>query len=180
MDETTSDGAGSRLAELRASAKGWHGVQLAVLGFIGLCGVLQDTSADAPRWLQLLAGTLVLVALALACAATALVAAAAWPVYAADAGRGAVDVDLHRTARRLRLGIALTFVAVVVLATAATSSWWPRPAGGAASVEVSTSRGSACGELRDGDPGTISLATAAGPVVVPVAQVQTLRPVRAC
>jgi hypothetical protein len=45
MDETmVGDG---RLAELRTSARGWHGVQLAVLGFIGLCAVLQG-QADSP------------------------------------------------------------------------------------------------------------------------------------
>ena len=37
---------GDRLTELRNSARGWHGVQLAVLGFIGLCGVLQSGAAD--------------------------------------------------------------------------------------------------------------------------------------
>lgn len=35
----------------RASAKGWHGVQMAALGFIGLCGVLQRDDGDDPRWL---------------------------------------------------------------------------------------------------------------------------------
>ena len=51
-----------RLAELRGSAKGWHGIQLAALGFIGLCGVIQTGDSTDPRSLQVLAGILVLVA----------------------------------------------------------------------------------------------------------------------
>jgi hypothetical protein len=179
---TASDPA-ARLADLRASAKGWHGVQLAVLGFIGLCGVLQNASPSDPHWLQVLAGVLVLAALVLACSATALVATAAWPVSEGPGDAAAqLPDDVHRTARRLRAGIGLTFVAVVVLAVAATSSWWPTSAGAGStpSVEVSTNQGSACGELRGGDPGTVTVATADGDVTVPLAQLVSLRPVSGC
>ena len=49
------DQAPSRIAELRGSARGWHGVQLAVLGFIGLCGVLREGAGSGePHWLQVL------------------------------------------------------------------------------------------------------------------------------
>jgi hypothetical protein len=120
----------SRLTELRSSARGWHGVQLAVLGFIGLCGVLQGTAGeDNPRWLQILAGWFVLLALVLSCVATALVASAAWPVYGStrvDQPDVGDEKEIRRTAYRLRAGIAITFVAVTVLAVAATSSWWQR------------------------------------------------------
>jgi hypothetical protein len=176
----------SRLVELRASAKGWHGVQLAVLGFIGLCGVLQGAAGqDGPHWLQVLAGALVLLALVLACTATALVATAAWPVHELEEGVAGVSVEgvLHHTARRLRLGITITFVAVVVLALGATSSWWPdqgSSGGGASLVEVSTSQGAACGSLRDGDPGTISVSSGGQVVVVAIGDVLRLRPVSAC
>ena len=77
--ETQTD---DRLTELRTSARGWHGVQLAVLGFIGLCGVLSGGSA-APQWLEWLSMWLALAALACACVATFLVGAAAWPLYRA-------------------------------------------------------------------------------------------------
>jgi hypothetical protein len=177
----------SRLVELRASAKGWHGVQLAVLGFIGLCGVLQGAAGhDGPHWLQVLAGLLVLLALALACTATALVATAAWPVHELeelDASEASVDQLLHHTARRLRLGIVITFLAVVVLAVGATSSWWPQQesAGGSASlVEVTTNQGAACGQLQDADPGTIAVQTAGGPVVIAAGDVVRLHPVASC
>jgi hypothetical protein len=177
----------SRLVELRASAKGWHGVQLAVLGFIGLCGVLQGAAGQkGPHWLQVLAGLLVLLALALACIATALVATAAWPVHELEDGVAAglsADDLLHRTAGRLRLGIMITFLAVVVLAVGATSSWWPEDtasSGGASLVEVTTNQGAACGTLQDGDPGTVTISSGGQRVVVPAASVVRLRPVAAC
>jgi hypothetical protein len=176
-----------RLVELRGSAKGWHGVQLAVLGFIGLCGVLQGAAGqDGPHWLQVLAGVLVVIALVLACGATALVATAAWPVHEIEEGlsTGAdAEQALHHTARRLRLGIMITFAAVVVLALGATTSWWPEQASsaaGAARVEVTTSQGSACGQLQDGDPGTIAVQSARGLVVVATSDVVRLRLVASC
>jgi hypothetical protein len=177
----------SRLVDLRASAKGWHGVQLAVLGFIGLCGVLQGTAGQhGPHWLQVLAGLLVLLALVLSCLATALVATAAWPVHDIEEGAAtsaAVDMLLHRTARRLRQGIALTFVAVVVLAVGATSAWWPDDESTASSseqVEVTTSQGTACGQLQEGDPGTVTVSDGGRRVVVAATDVVRLRPVSSC
>ena len=120
------DQSSSRIATLRASARGWHGVQLAVLGFIGLCGVLQrDAGAGNPHWLQLLAGLLVLGAFGLACVATVLVALAAWPVYAPRPHDADEDTEVTSTSRRLRTGITLTYVAVAILALATSSSWWP-------------------------------------------------------
>lgn len=177
----------SRLVELRASAKGWHGVQLAVLGFIGLCGVLQGAGEqNGPRWLQVLSGVLVLVALVLACSATALVATAAWPVHelADDVAAGAsIETMLHDTARRLRLGIVITFVAVVVLALAATASWWPEDTSsqaGGTDVEVTTGQGVVCGQLQEGDPGTVAVSSDGQVVVVASGDVVRLRPVAAC
>ena len=76
-----AEGPSSQLAELRVSARGWHGIQLAVIGFVGFCGVMQDGRPDNPTWLQTCAGILVLVALALACAGTFLVARVAWPLF---------------------------------------------------------------------------------------------------
>ena len=188
MDEPSGDASSaSRLVELRASAKGWHGVQLAVLGFIGLCGVLQGAAGqDGPRWLQVLAGVLVIVALVLACTATALVATAAWPVHEIEDGLSTGDgaeQALHDTARRLRLGIAITFTAVVFLALGATTSWWPEEgssSGGTAQVEVTTNQGSACGQLRDGDPGTIAVESSGQLVVVAAGDIVRLRAVDSC
>lgn len=149
----------SRIAELRTSARGWHGVQLAVLGFIGLCGVLQRGHEDLPRWLQVLAAVLVLIALAVACVATVLVALAAWPVYAKAPASGD-QVEVRRTVGRLRIGIALTFVAVALTALATTSQWWPTKAesgSSAALVDVTTASGEVCGELQRIDTSGITL-----------------------
>ena len=87
VSDTESDAGPGRLAALRASARGWHSVQLAVIGFIGLCGVLQGGRPDNPMWLQVLAGVLALAALAIACVATVLVALVAWPLYGGRSGR---------------------------------------------------------------------------------------------
>jgi hypothetical protein len=181
----------SRISELRTSARGWHGVQLAVLGFIGLCGVLQSNAGSGkPDWLQVLAGVGALVAFGLACAATVLVALAAWPLYAArprpqDAGPDPdEDEELARTSRRLRRGIILTFVAVAVLALAASSGWWPIGTGGEqvqGEVAVDTATGQVCGTVAaPSGPGVLAL-TAGGRVVeVPLSEVQAVHPVDGC
>jgi hypothetical protein len=117
-----------RLAELRDSARGWHGVQLAVLGFIGLCGAINDGTPQNPTWLQTLATVLVLAALGAACLATFLVGRAAWPLYGPKRRVMPEDDDdeIRATSRRLTTGLALTFVAVVLLALGSLTSWWPR------------------------------------------------------
>ena len=129
------------LAALQSSARGWHGIQLAVLGFIGLCGVLQgDAGKDNPAWVRDLAAILVLGSLVLACAAVAIVGTVAWPVDPTRSGNE--DARLDHGARRLRRGIALTFVAVAALAAGTTSSWWPDQEAPSSAVEVNTGRAS--------------------------------------
>lgn len=177
-------GDGDALTQLRTSARGWHGVQLAVLGFIGLCGALQaGAEPTGPVWLQQVAGALVLLALAIACVATVLVAGAAWPV--AVGGRGetsaaGVPVQVHRGARHLRTGIALTFVAVGMVALATSSAWWPASGAGPRLVEVSTGRGTFCGELVTAGGGTLALEVAGEQLGVPLGQIAQLRPVSSC
>ena len=175
----------SRIQELRSSARGWHGVQLAVLGFIGLCGVLQqDVGSGKPHWLQVLAGLLALLALGIACLATLLVALAAWPVYAPRPGAADDDGQVAGTSRRLRAGITLTYVAVAVIALATSSGWWPTETSSGqhpSAVEVTTQAGQVCGDLTS-SPGTGALALTVGGRVVEVAlsDVVALRPVDAC
>ncbi len=186
MDTATQGPESTRLPELRASARGWHGVQLAVLGFIGLCGVLQgDAGADLPRWLQVWSGVLVLVSLALACVATALVALVAWPVYGAASRRaGSPDeqAEIEVSGQRLRRGIVLTFIAVVLLALAATSSWWPTGggSGSAALTEVTTEAGTVCGELGESQQGAVALDVDGREVAIALSDVVSLRPVDGC
>lgn len=174
-----------RLAELRASARGWHGVQLAVLGFIGLCGVLSKSSGEnLPRWLQVTAGLLVLGALVLACLATGLVAAVAWPVYGAAPPAPASDAgsapDVLAVGRRLRLGIGITYLAVAATALGATSSWWPHRAPEPAATEVTTNGGVACGQLREARPGALALDVDGRNVVIALSDVLQVRPVATC
>ena len=176
MDTVRTD---DRLAELRTSARGWHGVQLAVLGFIGLCGVLTGDSA-APGWFEWLSMTLALTALACACLATFLVGAAAWPLYGARAPAQDPAGELEKTSRRVTSGLALTFVAVILLALATASSWWPDD-DGSGSVRVQTASGqTACGELTSAQTGTLALTSGGRSVAVPLEQIAAVAPADGC
>jgi hypothetical protein len=175
----------SRIEELRVSARGWHGVQLAVLGFIGLCGVLQKNAGSGrPDWLQTLTLVLALAAFAVACVATVLVALAAWPVYAPRARAEDEEAAVASTSRRLRTGITLTYVAVAVLALAASSGWWPGVASAGqnqGAVQVGTQGGQLCGTLADPtQPGTLAVSAGGRVVEVALSDVTSLTPVDSC
>src|SRR4051812_30227980 len=117
MSDPAVDRPPGRLAELRASARGWQGAQLAIIGFIGFCGVVQDGRPDNPMWLQVWAGILALAALVLACGATFLVGRVAWPLYGGRQPEATNETaELERDGRRLRTGLILTFVALALLA----------------------------------------------------------------
>jgi hypothetical protein len=181
MSVADAEGPSSRLTELRTSARGWHGIQLAVIGFIGFCGVLQDGRPDNPGWLQVWAGILVLVALALACVATFLVGRVAWPLFGGAQQAG----DVESEARWLRRGLLLTFLAVVVLALATATGWWPQPeqsAGGQQQlVAVQASNGQrVCGSLEQAGPGTLRVATGGRQVDVSLQDVAAVDPVDSC
>lgn len=164
---------------LRESARGWHGAQLAVIGFIGLCGVLTDPGTG-PRWLQVTAGLLVLASLAVACLAVALVASVAWPLYGTGPDPDAAPPGASQR-RRLRAGIVLTYLAVLLVAVAATSSWWPVEPDGSGQVEVRAPGGSVCGRLLASEPGTLAVAAAGGGrVVVRLSEVLSVSPVEGC
>jgi len=78
--------AADRLERLSSSARGWHTIQMAVLGFIGICGILRTGSGAAPRAVQWLAAALAVAALAVACAAIFMVGRVAYPVSDATDG----------------------------------------------------------------------------------------------
>jgi hypothetical protein len=184
VSDSDAEPAPSRLAKLRDSARGWHGVQLAIIGFIGLCGVLQNGRPDHPEWLQVWAGILALAALVLACVASFLVAVVAWPLYG---GRDAALTDepaaLERDGRRLRRGLVLTFAAVAVLALGTASGWWPpeETDGGDALVAVQATSGESwCGSLGEASPGRLSVSVDGSPVVVSLQNVAAIAPVDSC
>jgi hypothetical protein len=179
------DAGTSRLAALRVSARGWHGVQLAVIGFIGLCGVLQGGRPDNPMWLQVFAGVLALVALALACVATFLVALVAWPLYGGrEPAMADEPAELERDGRRLKQGLVLTFAALAVLALGTASGWWPQDdaAGGAGElVAVEATNGERwCGTLNDAGPGRVSVSVDGSAVVVSLEDVAAVGPADGC
>jgi hypothetical protein len=172
-----------RLAELRGSARGWHGIQLAVIGFVGLCGVLKGESSGAPEWVQALAGYLAVAALALACIATYQVGRAAWPFYDVRRGEPPVAEELLRTSRRITGGLALTFAAVALVALAGLSSWWPVDKGtdqAAATVQLDAGGTSICGTLVEAQSGAVAVAAGGRQVSVPIAQLTALRPADGC
>lgn len=167
--------------DLRTSARGWHGVQLAVLGFVGLCGVLRSGGpADAPRGVQVAAGVLALCALGAACCSAFLVGRAAWPLYLTGGGRD----DPARTSRELRTGIALTFTAVALLALSAAVSWWPSGGEGEGQVSglvrVSTGTATVCGTLGQGGDGVLTIRVEDRSAAVPLGDVTAVQPVSSC
>ena len=114
-------------AQVHVSAREWHKLQLGVLGFVGLCGVLRgDSGSGRPLWLQDLSGITALAGLVLALVAVTLVATVAFPLVAVPGNPPAI-------ARRLRLGIGGHVSVAVALTTlsalSALSMWWPDRAG---------------------------------------------------
>ena len=129
MSDSATAAPQDRLAELRSSAQGWHGIQLAALGFIGLCGVIQTGDSTDPMALQVMSGILVLVALVLACAGIYLVGRAAWPLYRGEPEAGG-EAAIAATSRQLTRGLLMTFLSIATLALATAASWWPNEDGG--------------------------------------------------
>jgi len=172
-------GAAGRLAALSASARGWHTIQMAVLGFIGICGVLRTTDSPAPRAVQWLAAALAVAALAAASLAIFSVGRVAYPVDDAADGASAL-ASAGQAAARLRAGIRLTIVAVILAVIAALSGWWPAKASTAAVAVTGTNGQAWCGPLVTGPAGAISVRTANGVITVPAQAIAQVRQVAEC
>ena len=173
-----------RLAELRSSARGWHGIQLAVIGFVGLCGVLNG-EGSGPDWVQAVAGYLSLAALAAACIATYQIGRAAWPLYNVRRAAPPVSEELLHTSRRITSGLALTFLAVALVALAGLSSWWPSDddgagGGGSATVQLEAGGTTLCGTLAQAQAGAVAIVAGGRQVTVPIDQLTGLRPANGC
>src|SRR5690242_4233722 len=165
------------LQKLSASARGWHTIQMAVLGFIGICGVLRTTDSPAPRAIQWLSAALAVAALAAASLAIFGVGRVAYPVN--DAAEGPLP-SAGQAAARLRAGIRLTIVAVILAVIAALSGWWPANGSTAAVAVTGTSGQAWCGPLVNGPAGAISVRTANGVITVPAQAIAQVRQVAGC
>jgi hypothetical protein len=188
-DATNARGDHGTVAESAASARGWSGIQLAVVAFIGFCGVITDGRPDLPRWLQTTAAVLSLAALALACLAVFLVASVAWPLSSPEPDSGTAPASMRR---RLRLGAVLTFAAVAVMALAASANWWPvggeDGASGSATdsaapllVEARDGAGNRwCGRLVASDRGVVVITTSRGDTELALGGLAALAPVDRC
>ena len=169
-----------RQAELSASARGWHTIQLAVLGFIGICGVLRTASSPAPSAVQWLAAALAVAALAVACLAIFIVGRVAYPVGDAADDASTLPSAAHAAAR-LRAGIRLTIVALILAVIAALPGWWPAASSSTIAVAVTGTTGQAwCGPLVNGPAGAISVRTGNGVITVPAQAIAQIRPVAQC
>lgn len=165
---------------MQASARGWQQLQVGVLGFVGLCGLFSgDASASRPPWVQDASSVVALGGLVAALIAVVTVASVAHPV-------GARPTTLLAAARRLRLGIIVTFVAVTLTALAALSWWWPQhretatASASAERVAVATAAGSTCGEIVESGSGAIVLASDGKRVRIPLSRVSSIEVVDEC
>src|SRR5262245_30924562 len=112
------------------SAKGWHNIQLAVLGFIGLCGVLSFGNEPAgPEWLSWWSAGMSVFAFVSALVSMWMVGSVAFPLY----GGGQVT---EKTPGRLKGGIGMTFASMIMMVLASLTGWWPA-GGGQDQLEVS-------------------------------------------
>jgi hypothetical protein len=169
-----------RLEEVSASARGWHTIQMAVLGFIGICGVLRTTgSSPAPRAVEWLAAVVAVAALAAASLAIFTVGRVAYRINDAADGAGALP-SAGQAAARLRDGIRLTIVAVILAVIAALPGWWPASTSSAAVAVTGTSGQAWCGPLVNGPAGAISVRTGNGVISVPAQAIAQVRPVTQC
>jgi hypothetical protein len=159
------------------SAKGWHNIQLAVMGFIGLCGVLRmGTTPSGPDWLSWWSAGMVVLAFITSLSSMWMVGSVAFPLYNFGAG-----AQMPASApKRLRGGILMTFVSIVMMALAAVGGWWP--SGGGDKVQVRDAGGaSACGSWVEGAPaGSIWLRTSDGVITINLRAVASMDRVTSC
>src|SRR5688572_23008072 len=149
------------------SAKGWHNIQLGVMGFIGLCGVLSmGETPEGPQWLEWWSAGMAGLAFVTSLLSTWMVGSVAFPLYGFTNPGEAMPASAPG---RLRGGIVMTFLSIVMMVLSSISGWWPSGAGGD-KVEVKDARGAAaCGTWVEGAPaGSIFLQTSEGIVKIEI------------
>ena len=102
-----------------------------------------------------------------------------YPVSAATGDASALP-GVAQAAARLRAGIRLTIVALILVVIAALSGWWPSATSTAAVTVTGTSGQAWCGPLVNGPAGAISVRTANGVIAVPAQVIAQVRPVVQC
>lgn len=165
------------LEQLAGSARGWHRIQLAVLGFIGFCGVFWDgAGSETPAGVRWTAAALVATAFVLANLAIFMVGRVAHPFHdPTDPARAASDTEIDSRAYRLRTGVRLTYLALALLVAATLSSWLPTsPEGDAAAapdngaVHLENAAGVTwCGQVVEARHGEILLHAADDVIPIP-------------
>lgn len=182
------------LAALSESALGWHRIQLAVLGFIGFCGILWEGDAATPSVVQYAGLVLIVTAFVLAVVSILVVGRVAHPVGGPGAGVAVASDTAARRTRRLRGGIWGTYLAVALLALATLSAWLPPGVGGSgdgqagmataagedAVVVVDVDARAWCGEVVGEAEGAVRLRTTEGMEDVARDRIVVLHPVGAC
>jgi hypothetical protein len=114
---------------------------------------------------------LALLALAVAAIGVLLVVLVAWPLGA--------PADPTTGARRLRAGVILTGVAIGLTAFSTSSNWWPQ-SNAERPVQVSTSSGTACGQVVDSAAGWIDLDVRGSVVRLDLVDLVSLLPTESC
>jgi hypothetical protein len=160
------------------SAKGWHNIQLAVMGFIGLCGVLRmGNTPDGPQWLGWWSAGMVILAFVSSLLAMWMVGSVAFPLYTFGGEAGMPQ----SAPQRLRGGIRMTFVSILLMVLAGLTGWWPAGAS-ESNVQVRDANGaSVCGTWVEGAPaGSIWLRTPDGVVTINVRAIAQMDKVSSC
>ena len=156
---------------LQDSAREWQKIQVGVLGFVGICGLLSGgKTTSRPSWVQDLSAFSALSGLVLALLAVLLIASVAHPLTPRP-------ISPLTASRRLTGGIIVTSVAVGLTALAALSWWWPqgdRTAPSAPQLAVTTSVGSACGTLLQSGAGEMDLEIDGKTVRVPLSRLKSI------
>ncbi len=167
----------SQLSLVRATAEKWRNGLAALVALITTVGVVKGsgTVEDLAQPAKIAVGVLMLLALLAAAAGTLLAMSASFGLPTRRPLTGAVDeLDLLRdrqaldAAHGLRWAIALTLVALALLAGAVGVDFYGPPADKPKqNLRVtSPATGEVCGTVQTSRPGSVTLKTSAGPVDV--------------
>jgi hypothetical protein len=136
------------------------------------------TAPAGPAWLQWWSAAMAGLSFVSSIASTWMVGSVAFPLYGPTSGMPEMPASAPG---RLRGGIVMTFVSIVLMVLATATGWWPSTADGD-NVEVKDAQGaSACGILLQGAPaGTIWLQTSRGLLKIKIDAIAQMMPASSC